>query len=420
MILEINSLRNIFVVLIMLFASLLGAVTDTEYKLEELIELGLEHSVNTQTESLRLQNSHSSLITSYLDFLPSATINVSRNYSDIDTESAGFNLNKSLSLNEPTYFNWRRTNIDWDNAQLMYEQNTRQTVFDIFSNFVRVIEAQKRIEIQQKNLIIQQRILEQTELLHRLEQRSMIELKQAQIGLINAQIALGDAELQLDNARENLFLFINIEDKGYPLADTEISLMNEVPPYTKPVEIVTAENELKKSALSLTQSRLDFLPNISLSYTYSHRHSTELGNDLFDFNQYNDSYTISLSASYSLFNLAEHRQRHHRNQRNVKVQHLMLDNLINSKEQDYERMIREWEREIKLYDLAEKRNELAQETLNLAQTRFNLGTLSLLELEQATRDYLESNIEVNTRFYQRILKQEEINLFLSRQIMGKW
>ena len=418
--LRVNLVGVISALILIATASLLGAENEPHYELEELIELGLEHSVHTKTEELRLENTRSSLITTYLDFLPSASFNVSRHYSDLDTHSAGFNVSKNLSLNEPRYFNWRRANIDWENAQLSYEEQVKQTVFDIFSRFIRVAEAQKRVEIQTSNLTIQERILEQVELLYNLEQRSLIELKQAEISLINAQIAYSDAQLQYQTARENLFLYLNIEDNGYPLADLDIPLIDEVPEYSKPVEVVKAENELQKSSISLTQSRLNFLPNLSLSYNYSHRHSTELDNDLFDFDKYSDSYTISLSASYPLFNWIEHRQHHHRNKRNLKSQELMLDNLTKNKQQTYEQLIREWEREKRLFDLAERRNELAEETLELSRNKFELGILSLLELEQAMTDHLESTIEVTNRYYQRLLKQEEIRLLLSEPILGRW
>lgn len=386
------------------------------YRLEELIELGLENSHERQAEALRLKNSKSSLTSSYLDFLPSASINVGQEYTGDSETSARLSLSKSLYLNDSRYFNWRRSQIDWGNAELSYTENKKTTVFEVFLRVIRVAEAQKRVDIQQRNLAIQERIMQQTELLHRLEQRSLIELKQAEIALINAQLALEDSQKQLKEAREDLFLYLNVDDEGYPIADIDIPLAEELPGYREPVDLTVAKNNLKKTELSLTQSRLNFLPNISLNYSYL----TRTNNDIFSFDEYRDTYTISLSASYSLFNYVEHRQTHHRNRREKMLQEINIDRMKSNYEKQYEQMIRNLEREDRLYDLAERRKELSEETLELARSRFDQGVLSLIELEQAMKDYQEATIELSNRYYQRLLKQEELNLFLSYPVLGRW
>lgn len=406
----------LFVSVFVIFSSVSKADTQQSYSLNELIRAGLDHSTDKQVEELRLQISRSSLRTTYLDFLPSANINASRNYDGDFKTSSGFNISKSFYLNDPSYFNWRRTRVDWDNAQISYQENRRRTVFEIFSLYIKVVEAEKRVEIQRQNLAIQERIAEQMELLFRLEQRSLIELKQTQIALINAQIAFEDAQVQHKNTRENLFLYLNINDEGHPLEEIDIPIAKELPDYKNAPQIVMAENNLRKNEISLTQSRLNFIPSLSLTGTYS-----LTGEDKpFDFDGYRKFYTVSLSASYPLFNYIQHREQHHRSRRELMIQKLNLESMVANYKKQYAQMIRDLEREQRLYELAARREELAEEALELARSRFNLGVLSLLELDQAVKEYNESTIEMSNRYYQRLLKQEELNLFLSEPILGQW
>jgi|SRR5690554_505618 len=398
-----------------------GYAQEMQYDLFDLIEQGLSNSIPHQSDELQKMNTYSNLLSSYFDFLPSATISTSRHYFDTDSKSAGFNLSKSISLNEPTYFNWRRARIDWENAKLEFDESKKATVFEIFSRYIRVLEADKRVDIQQNNLELQEKIYEQIELLYQQQQRALIDLKTSEIALINARISLQNAEIEYQRAREVLFHYLNMEDEGYDFREPVIEFTDEKLEYSEPVDLKIADNNLQRSSLSLWQTRLDFLPTISLNYNYSHSYPGQaVTDDLFDFDKYRDSYTVSLTASYSLFNLLQHRQVYQRNKRNLLVQEMQYDYLTSGKEQEFSQLLRDWDNQQKLYELSEQRHELAGENLDMAQERFDLGIMSLLELDQATSDYLESELDLSTRYYQLLIKQEEINLFLSRRILDRW
>ena len=415
------SIPGLLILAIILASTTTGFALENKYDLFDLIEAGLDKTIPYQTDLLQNRNVHSSLISSYFDFLPSASVRTSHELAPGDSRSAGFYLSKSISLNEPTYFNWRRASIDWENAKLEIDNLRKATVLEIFTRYMNVLESRKRLEIQRNNLELQENIYAQVELLYQQQQRAIIDLRQSEIALINAQISLENAEILYRQARENLFLYLDMEDLGYDLREPEIEITEEEYEYRKPLELYVAENNLKRSSVSLWQSRLDFLPSLTLSYNYQHsypgRHVTD---DIFDFRQYEDSYTIALTASYSLFNLLEHREAHSRNRRNLRIQEMQYDYLSNSKERQFEQMNRSWENQQRVYDLAERRYELAQENMEMARERYNLGISSLLELDQATSDFLEAELDLTSRYYQLLIKQEEINLFLSRRILDRW
>jgi outer membrane protein TolC len=209
-----------------LFASGLYA-EDREYNLDDLIEIGLEQATSYQIELLQKKNVHSNLISTYYSFLPSMMVSAGQNYSSVDTRSAGFSLYKGVSLNEPTYFNWRSAKYDQQIAELNFSNFRKKTVFEVFSYYIEVLEAEKRKEIQGKNLEIQVKISKQVETLFELQKKSAIDVKQSQIALINAQIAKESADNSVRQMREKLFHYLNIVDEGYRLKDPEVMVNDD-------------------------------------------------------------------------------------------------------------------------------------------------------------------------------------------------
>jgi len=403
-----------------LFASGLYA-EDREYNLDDLIEIGLEQATSYQIELLQKKNVHSNLISTYYSFLPSMMVSAGQNYSSVDTRSAGFSLYKGVSLNEPTYFNWRSAKYDQQIAELNFSNFRKKTVFEVFSYYIEVLEAEKRKEIQGKNLEIQVKISKQVETLFELQKKSAIDVKQSQIALINAQIAKESADNSVRQMREKLFHYLNIVDEGYRLKDPEVMVNDDDYEFEYSSDVLKDELNLKKSSLSLFQTKLDFLPRLSASYSYNYSYSSRSPSfDLFDFDKYEDSYTIGLSLSYSLLNPLEHRETYLRSKRSHRIQSMQHDKLKESNELQFSQKKRDWETEKQIYELAQKKFELAEESLEMAEEQFGLGLLSLLELDQARQNFMESEIDLTSRYYQLLVKQEELNLFLSRKMLGRW
>ncbi len=71
-------------------------------------------------------------------------------------------------------------------------------------------------------------------------------------------------------------------------------------------------------------------------------------------------------------------------------------------------------------DLYAEKLELAAENLNMAQEQFKLGMISLIDLDRSQLEYRNTQLSYNNRHYSLIRKQEELNLLLSKKILGKW
>jgi len=70
--------------------------------------------------------------------------------------------------------------------------------------------------------------------------------------------------------------------------------------------------------------------------------------------------------------------------------------------------------------LNEKKLTQAEENLRMAQEKYNLGTLSLIELEQARVNSLDASLSANKIRFQLLKKIQEWNLLNSLPVLGKY
>jgi len=64
--------------------------------------------------------------------------------------------------------------------------------------------------------------------------------------------------------------------------------------------------------------------------------------------------------------------------------------------------------------------ELAEQNLQMAQEHYKHGMISLLDLDRSKIEFQNSTISNMTKKFELLRKREEINLFLSNKILGKW
>ncbi|KQC07538.1 MAG: hypothetical protein APR54_00820 [Candidatus Cloacimonas sp. SDB] len=421
-------MKNPLLLLLIFVPLLLGGQT---YDLETLIELGLEHSYDMQQEEVTYQNYRSYLTSSWLGLLPQATVNVSRINSEVNiyndnpvtgstrdwSNSAGFSLTKSISLNESDYYNIRTSVLNKKNAELSLEDMRKEVAFQIFSKYLYVLETQKNLNIREENLRIQQKIHDQIQVQYETGDKSLLDLKLSEVTLIDYEIAVNEAENALIQQRQDLFSYLNLTDAGYDLIEPEFTVREQQPAYQDNNELFRKRNLLKSSKLSSFQQLMDFLPTLSLGYHY---YSNSTSEELKDFDSYDDSYTISLTASYAIFDLFEKREAYARTRRNLRIQE--LDLVISEK--DLKKSLSTLESDLvtlrRSRDLYEEKLILSESNLEMAQEQFRLGMISTLDLDKVRLDYLNAQLSYNNRYYELIRKQEEINRKLSLLILGKW
>ena len=393
-----------------------------EYTLEQLIETGLEKSYDIQSEIANNKNSASYLRSSLYGVLPSVSISAQKDkYLDaIDPEwnaNASLSISKSIFLNEPTYYNIHTSILDKKNADLSLDEKRKQIAYYIFSGYLSVLESQKILGIQEKNLELQHKIFNQVKVQYDAGEKSLLELKQSEISLIDYEIAVNEAENSLFKTRKDLFSYLNMTDEGYDFVEPEFTISDEKFSFQSNNALLQKKNSLTSSKVRLVQTLMDFLPSFTLSYSVSH-------NDDNDINAYDEylrtNNKLSITASYDIFNLLEKGEAYSRSKRNLRVQKIDFE----TSKRDYTIELTNLENDLKTlnrsYTLYSDKLKLAEENLNMAQEQYRLGMISLLDMDRAKIDHQNAQLSYNNHHYNLLRKQEEINLLLSSKILGKW
>jgi outer membrane protein TolC len=390
-------MKKILLILIILPA----LVFAQEYTLEQLIETGLDKSYDIQNELANNKNSASYLRSSLYGVLPSVSIYAGKdkNLDAIDPEwnaSASLSISKSIFLNEPTYYNIHTSILDKKNADLSLDEKRKQIAYYIFSSFLNVLESQKILGIQKKNLELQHKIFNQVKVQYDAGEKSLLELKQSEISLIDYEIAVNEAENSLFKTRKDLFSYLNITDEGYDFVEPEFNISDEKFSFQSNNALLQKKNSLTSSKVRLVQTMMDFLPSFTLSYSVLH-------NDDNDINAYSDylrtSNTLSISASYDIFNLLEKGEAYSRSKRNLRVRKIDFE----TSKRDYTIELTNLQNDLKTlnrsYTLYSDKLKLAEDNLNMAQEQYRLGMISLLDMDRAKIDHQNAQLSYNNHHY---------------------
>lgn len=394
-----------------------------EYTLDQLIEIGLERSYDIQQENAAYKNYKSYLRSSWLGLLPTASITASTtNLESLEmervwTKSAGFSLSKNLSLNEPSFYNILTSELSARNSGLSLEGMRKEIAFYVFSQYLYILEAQKDLDIQLDNLELQQRIYDQVQVQYDSGEKALLDLKQSEISLIDYEIAVNEAENSLIQQRQDLFTYLNISDEGYDFIEPEFDISEEEFVYQENYTLIQKRNSIKSSKISLFQQKVDFLPSLTFSFYYQ---NSSLSDEIDDFSAYDDSYTLSLAASFDIFDLFEKRESFVRSRRNLEIEELNLENSEQELRSELSNLINDMKTLRRSRDLYLDKLNLAEENLSMAQEQFRLGIISLLDLDRTKIEYQNAQLSYNNRYYELIRKQEDINKTLSRPILNRW
>ena len=413
---------KVFTVLLMLLPILLAAQS---YTLEELITYGLDNSFSVQKSSLNYESSKSTLNTSKWNLLPNASVtgSVTKDFdpaaqTDDLTNSAGFSLSKTISLNDDTYFNYLYSSLDTKTAQMKLDQTRKTYAYDVFSAYLKVLSAQKQRSSLEENLQIQTRVWEQSKILLQLGKTTPFEVKQNEIAVLNSNISLMQLDNTIANARKELFALVQMQDEGYSLTELELNVQKEIPAFSieKNADLSILNQELKQINLQLKQNKLDDFPRLNLAYNLDRT----VGGADFDYDRYNTNHNISLSLSYPLLNIFENSESRTRTKISRQLSQLSIDEKKDQLQRDYDSALRELQYLTRMNELYSEQLAQSREQITQAEERYRLGLIELLELDKTRTSYIETDISYNNNLYSIINKQEEINYLLSEPILGKW
>jgi outer membrane protein TolC len=400
-------------------------VYSQSYNIDELIEVGLAKSLTIYREQITLSNTATDLKKSYTAFLPSLNWSASKRNHDGEWSniSSGLHLSESFSSNEPRYFALKKAHLQKYSGELTYEDVKKQVAFEIFSKYVSILQTQKTLTIQKKNMQLQESVQKQVKVQYDTGEKTLLDLQQSEISLLDYEISLIEAENSLANLRADLFAFLEKDDNGYEFSEISATIPISTFELKENLQMQTVQYALKSLEIGLFQQKLDFYPVFSLSFSYGLNNVYDSYGNLNSFselNKYEDSYQIGLQVSYSFLSIFDKRMNYGRAKRDLKWQQISYEKTKREHKIQWERLQKDLATLHESQSLYEKKMKLAEANLNMGQEQYRLGLISLLDLDKITLDYSNTQLEYYRRYYNTIRKQEEINVLLSEKILGKW
>ena len=400
---------------------------DTQtYSLEQLLDTALQQNTTLKQSILNVEKARLGLSSVRINYFPeiSGSISRSENFDNIRFEgrqhinSMGFTISKNIALKNQSYFATKNAEHSLTLAEIAHEMQINNTIFEIIQNYINVLENQKRAALYEEDIKIQESIVAESNILFLQRKITQFQLQQSEINLLNSRISSLNAQNNLNDSRKRLFDLINITDETYPL--DEVSIYDDVDSETITRDInfdqilrIRQQNESMNSLrTSITQTKMDFYPQMNLAYTYGRTLSSED----FSFDRGRNTHTISLNLSYSLNNLFRNRYTYKQARYTEEQQNLDTAQLIKDISQRFTQLIEELKYLEQLQTLQE--NRLLQTTANLemAQQRYRLGLLTQLDLDKASYEYTQARIATENNHYAIIIKKLNIDNLLSNRL----
>lgn len=417
-----QSHKKIFIIACIVAVGWLNALFAEKYELVDLISIAIQNSNGMQLEQIQQDITDQNYNSAIYDFLPNADYNLSAQDGTMGRQyNSSLSISKNIYLNDPTYFNFKKSRIEKTNSKLEFEDKTKEIALNVFYLFIDILQTQKNINILNENFLLQKKIYEQINIQYLNDKKTIYDLQASQIDTLTAMTDLLELEKTLYSKRQDLFQMLNTEDLGYEFEDIELSNTDSIDnDFTDNNAIKISENKLKQNKLNITSSQLSLYPNIYFGYAYRVGVTDKEANPIFKPKEYDDSYTYGVYFSYPLFSILDKGSAHNVQKKQNKMLEINHKDLTSQQKVKYQQSINEFNIYRQSYEIYKQKLALATTHLEIAQKRFEMGLINILDLDKSRIQYLEAQLSMNSKYYTLLKKQQELNYLKSDKILDRW
>jgi outer membrane protein TolC len=388
----------------------------------EVIDIGLKNSYNIMTENYSLRITQQNLYSSFMNFLPRTNYNISRSeIGDLTEKSGNITISESFSSSADRYFDVKNSLSSLKQNVIQLELTERELIYQIIQYYLNVLSAEELLTITKLDLAIAKQGLEETKILHSHGKASDIDLQMATVSVERARIDSLRKENTLEKNKIDLCFLINIDyDPEYIFSDLSYDFLSSEDfsfIESKNLHISSSEENLKQIKTNYTQTRLNFLPTLSFSLSKSLKWEEK---NIFDFDDTSSPLEYTLALSYPLLNPVTNIPSTQSSKYRLRQAELQFDQIREEQRQNFQFALTSFNQGKMSLDLAEKQQQLEELNLNLIKEQYRLGQVSLTELENARKSYLQSQVDYIQEYYNLILLQEELNLITNAKILNKY
>jgi len=438
----------------------LGTGADTtRVTFDEAVRLALDQNTDLKRAQASVQESEAQLRGEWLDFSPSLQVSTSsrrsfgRNFSEVDgeiiTQSTDFlDISGESQL---TLFNGFENIASLQQAQsqsradeLDLQRTRREVVFTVMEQFINLVESREIVRVRREELDALQQQLRQVREFVDAGSRPVSELYQQQANVAEARQALLQARREREVAQTQIIQTLQLNPRAPydfrvpDLPDDSIrtntydpsALIEEA--FQRRLDLRVAEADQQAAQKGIRSARSQYWPSISLGGGYG-TSWTSRPRPIPDPNNpdqtiepgfsrqldQNRSGSISLSLTIPLF---DQWQRETQIQQ-AKVQAQNARYALQDQRQQVALQVRQayldYRNAVQQLEAADARLRAARQARTAAQERYNLGAASIVELQNANRDFVDAASQQVRARYTLLFREKLIEYHVGRlQPMG--
>lgn len=302
----------------------------------------------------------------------------------------------------------RQANRRGEASELNLERTRQDVVFTVMEQFIDLAQSRQEVEVRREEVDVQRQQVEQIQEFVDAGARPTSDLFQAEADLAQAeqQLLQAEREVELNNTRliQTLqldpFATYNFEAPDVDevaLAQREYAIEDALEDaFDRRVDLRAQEADLKASEAGIRIAQSRYWPSLSLNFGYNTNWASTavLPNDpdpaFFDVLDSRRGGSIGFSVSIPIFDRLQRRNQTAQARADLRQAEYNLQDQRQGIALNVRQAILDYRNAQKQLEAAESRLRSAERLRDAAQERYNLGSASIVELSQATRDFTDA------------------------------
>jgi outer membrane protein len=339
--------------------------------------------------------------------------------------NAGINLNYTLFDGLGRKFTYKRLKEQYALSELQLRETIEQTILQLFSVYFEVARLTETTTNLKETLAVSKQRQKRAESAFAFGQINKLAVLNAQVDVTNDSINLLQTKQQLDNAKRDLNLIVNLPIDSSVEVETDLTFIPEIqidqwletaPQFN--VNLLQQQSNKQINAYDLKVSQSGYLPTLGLVGSYGWNLNQSPASAFFPgTNNTTLSMAFGASLSWNLFDGG-------RTLTQVKNAKIAIENQILQEQEiklTFERNLRNaqqsYQNAVNIYSIQLKQVETGTYNFERSQAQYRLGSITAIEFRQAQINLRNAQIQRVAAKYQA--KLAELNLIqLSGQLLN--
>ncbi|PEN07986.1 transporter [Longimonas halophila] len=400
------------------------AQSDETITFDEAVTIALDQNTDLQRAINDVQRQDATIRQRQFDFGPNLNLSTSttrqfgRSFSQeegaiVNQTTDIFRVNANSSITVFDGFNniasLREANRQGEASELNLERTRQDVVFTVMEQYIALSQSKQEVEVRRGEVEFQEQQLEQIQEFVDAGARPTSDLFQAEADLAQAEQQLLQAQrevevnntrliqtLQLDPFGTYTFEAPDVDPAALEMREYAISEMLDNA-FDRRVDLRAQEANVRASEAGVRIAQSNYWPSLSVNMGYGSNWSSTVGAlpgntdpSFFDVLDSRRGGNIGFSLSFPIFDRLQRRTQTAQARANVREAEYALQDRRQTVALQVRQAILDYRNAQKQLEAAESRLESARRLRNAAQERYNLGSASIVELSQATRDFTDA------------------------------